>query len=522
MKKTNSVIVPILLAVFAVAVVLSLVLPHRGEISSAAAPAEQRRGAVSRVSLLRRPAAVPVPARDAVPADAKEAAPFERQRYADGDPFYATLRNTLKFSARVRTALEAPQAKWAAEGRRLLASKVAEDRALGGVLLLYAEKLDEETIHALVNDRELFVPLTVFDWVRDFGTDEEIENFSHGVGTREVSTEALAGFLANSAKYPGGGRSALELFLSRHDEETVFDGTMKFLSSPDVSYDVFEQAALKIFEPENRESALSFVDELEKKDAKDGEGLKIQLLWKLRRATEQVLEDDDDEVVPYKVWDTSLSQLEGVEVSDMGLVVRDVANYLEYGLRRDDPDFEPVVEEGTWELANSFLERVRAAGATLTEEETEALGRLEAYVERIREYDPAFAPDDEEDDDEEVDEETLNAQDMEEAEFLEADDDEEDDDDDDDEDDSDDDEDDDEDDENDEDDSDDAADEEDDEDDDDAADEEEDDDDSDEDEEDDEDDDDTDDDSDDDADAGEEDSGSDGAAAASDTAAGKK
>ena len=307
--------------------------------------------------------------------------PFDRQQYETDDPFYATLRNVLNFASQVRAARKAPRSKWAAEGRMLLTSEKAEDRALGGVLLFFAGKLDEGAVRTLVGDLDLFVPLTVFDWVRDFGTDEEIEAFENGIGLREISDEDLVAFLAASAQYPGGGRSALGLFLARHEDDEIFEASRKFLSSSDVAYDVFEQAFLKLLEPENREEAEDFIDALEREDKLDGNGLMIQMLWKLKGATKAERGDGEEETC--KVWDISRARLGRICDADMGLVIRDVANYLEYGLRRDNPDFEPVIEEGVRVAAGKFLEKVKASEPSLTYEELEALERLEAYVKRI-------------------------------------------------------------------------------------------------------------------------------------------
>jgi len=95
-----------------------------------------------------------------------------------------------------------------------------------------------------------------------------------------------------------------------------------------------------------------------------------------------------------------------------------MANYLEYGLRRDDPDFEPVVEEGSWEAAKAFLDRALSMRGSLAPEEADALDRLAANLDRLKAYDPAFAPDIDEDappspyaDDEEVDPEILAEED---------------------------------------------------------------------------------------------------------------
>ena len=343
---------------------------------------------------------------------AREQAPTPPAR--DNDPLLRALRNQMRFNERVREASGLPASRQVAEAHRLLGSGSAEDRALGGVLLFLNGQLATRDLASVVEDEQLLVPLTVFDWIRDFGADDEIAAFAETLGERDIATEDLAAFLADSASVPGGGRSALDLYLPRLDEEFLAEALSKVVSAPGVSPDVLEQAVFKLVEPENRIFAL---DVLQAAAARAGEeSLLVDNLCKWIDMARLYTNDVDD--VDYKVWDTPLQDITFLAGSDAGLAVRTMANYLEYGLRRDDPIFEPVIEEGSWEVAREFLEYAISVRDYLLPEDQDAISRLTANLDRLKAYDPAFAPDIDEDappspyaDDEEVDPEILAEED---------------------------------------------------------------------------------------------------------------
>ena len=330
------------------------------------------------------------------------------------DSLLASLGAQMRFHDRIRAARMASPSRQVAEGRRLLASGDPADRALGGILLFLNGALSGRELHAVVEDKQLSVPLAVADWVRDFGSDDEIAAYAGALSEREIPTEELVAFLAESASAPGGGRSALDLLLPRFDEEELAEGLAEIIAAPGVSPDALEQAVFKLLEPENRVFALDVLQAAAAR-AKEGDLLAESLCKWIDMARGAAEEDED---VPYKVWDTPLRDLSFLADSDAGLAVRTMANYLEYGLRRDDPLFEPVVEEGTWETAREFLEYAVSIQGELLPEERDALDRLAANLDRIKAYDPAFAPDTDEDappspyaDDEEVDAEILDEED---------------------------------------------------------------------------------------------------------------
>ncbi len=327
------------------------------------------------------------------------------------DPVLSAMQSAMRFAARVRAARDLSVGRQITEGRRLLKARSGEDRALGGILLFFNGELDWEVSDAIAKDTNLLVPLAVLDWIRDFGSDEQVVTFSQALAAREIPEEELTAYLTSSASSIAGGRSALELLLRRQDEETVADALEPVILASGASYDVREQALFKILEPENKQTGLELLDQLASNE-ENGESLLAQSLAKWKELAH--LSDPDDEEVPYKVWDTPLRELTNLAENDLGLAVRTMANYLEYGLRRDDPDFEPVVEEGAYEVAKAFLDRANATRDALLSEEADALDRLSVSIERLVSYDPAFVTDENEFDpdfDEEIDVEILDAED---------------------------------------------------------------------------------------------------------------
>ena len=339
------------------------------------------------------------------------------------DPTRRSLQPELAFSNRVRSFRALEKAAQIAKGRELLSSASAEDRALGGVLLFFNSALNDRLIRFIADDAQLAVPLTVFDWIRDFGAEEEITTFRSAIDTREISTEDLLAYIVGSSSQPGGGRSALDLLIPRFDEEEIEEGLLPVVSATGASYDAREQALFKLFEPESKSSGLAALEAIAAELPDGDASLFAEAVGKWTQLIH--LSDPDDEDVPYKVWDTPLRDLTYMADSNVGLAVRDMANYLEYGLRRDDPDFEPVIEEGSWEVAKTFFDRVQTYRDSLLPEEEAALDRIAANLGRLKAFDPAFAPGADEDnplDDEVISDEILNAEDFYVAEYLTSDD----------------------------------------------------------------------------------------------------
>ena len=338
-------------------------------------------------------------------------------------PTLRSLQPELAFGNRVRELRALSAHVQVTKGRQLLSSTSAEDRALGGVLLFLNAALDDRLMQRVADDQTLSVPLVVFDWIRDFGADDEIAAFAELLADRNISSDELVAYAMESAAQPGGGRSALDLLLPRFDEEELADGLMPVASAQGASYDVREQTLFKLFEPEFKGHGLEAVEAISAGIPSGDAPVLAEAVAKWSAFAH--LSDNENETVPYKVWDTPLRDVTFMANSDSKLAVRDMANYLEYGLRRDDSDFEPVIEEGTWQAAKGFLDRALSSRASLLPEDAAALDRIAASLDRLKAYDPAFAPRGDEDNpfaDVPISDEILNAEDFYVAEYLTSDD----------------------------------------------------------------------------------------------------
>lgn len=307
----------------------------------------------------------------------------------DGDPGLAALEPERLFSETVWETLSAPPEELVPEASRLLASGEPEERALGGVLLFFGQMLEGELLGSVASDPDPLVPLTVFDWIRDFGTDDQAAVFRKAFAGRGTAPEELLACAEESGGLAGGGRSALDLFLAGFGEDEVpVEALARIVASPRASYDVREQALFKLLEPETRpagEDALrAFADSLQ---PEDGDLLPFAA-EKLADLAGISNPDGDEE----KVWDSEAPVVFFLAQTEGGLQARDLANYLEYALRRDDPEFPPVVELGTWEFANDFLLSVRDRAGDYPASELDAFDRIAASLDRLVEYDPAFNP----------------------------------------------------------------------------------------------------------------------------------
>ena len=307
----------------------------------------------------------------------------------DGDPGLVALEPERLFAETVWDALSASPEELVAEASRLLASDEPEERALGGVLSFFGNVLEGELLEAVASDPEPRVPLAVLDWVRDFGSEEQAAAFRGAFAGRGMAADDLLALAADSAGLSGGGRSALDLFLAGFPEDGVpVEALSALVASRGASYDVREQALFKLLEPATRpagEAALrAFSDSLA---PEDGDLLPFAA-GKLAELAGVSNPDGDDE----KVWDSEAPVVFFLANAEGGLQARDLANYLEYALRRDDPEFPPVVELGTWEFANDFLLESKDRIGDFPPSELDALDRIAASLDRLVEYDPAFNP----------------------------------------------------------------------------------------------------------------------------------
>ena len=305
------------------------------------------------------------------------------------DPALATMDNEGKFSELVWSLIESPPEDFEEQREKWIVSDNPADRALAGVLDFLSDALEDDVLARIASDQDPLVPLTVFDWVRDFGIDENILAFREALAARGLSSEYLLKVASESASSIGGGRSALDLWLAGFAGDSVpVDSLATLVTAPGVSYDVRAQAFFKLLEPKTREAALNSLHTFAA-GLGDASGVLLpQTAVKWSELSEISNSDGDDE----KIWDAESTVVFYLAQSESGLPARDLANYLEYALRRDDPEFPPIVEEGTWEFANEFFERLSADRDNLSAEALDALDRIAVSLDRLVEYDPAFNP----------------------------------------------------------------------------------------------------------------------------------
>lgn len=304
------------------------------------------------------------------------------------DPDLLAMGPERRFSSRVWTELQAESDTALAErGAALLDSDSPEDRALGAALLFFADALDEAALARILGDDDLAVPLTLYDWIRDFGSEEASASFRDELRSLDLSEEALRKIAAESSGTFGGGRAALDLWLDLFagGDALPADALASIVSSPNASYDVRSQGLLKLLEPETKAFALDAMAGLTSSGGDSD--LSAQFLEKLANLAEIADEGDD-----CKIWDSQAPVVFFLTQDSSALPARDLANYLEYALRRDDPEIDPNIEEGTWEFANDYLEQMRPLAETLSLEEVDALDRIAASLDKLVDYDPAFNP----------------------------------------------------------------------------------------------------------------------------------
>lgn len=341
------------------------------------------------------------------------------------DPAMASVRREMDFSDQVFAMAENAGAATAAKARALLRSKSAMERAAGGALLLVSGEMTAADMTAIADDESLLVPFVVGDWMGDFGGHDDHSAFLALLRKRKIPSADIAAFLSSGATMPGGGRTALDIAIPRmEDDGKLSDALESAVLSRGAAYDVREQLLLKFLEPETRERGIALVGEVAEKygGASESMARMADRLLGLAALPSEATEDDGGDAglegehdgggdgdeadgpdaIDYKVWDTPVRDVAFLAGADTAFAVRSMANYLSYGLRRDDPDFEPVVEEGAYRLVRAFYERALAGQEALAAEERFVLDRLAGDIDRLALYDPEFAPDDEIDDGEEI------------------------------------------------------------------------------------------------------------------------
>lgn len=329
--------------------------------------------------------------------DEREVDVFPPDPVPPDDPGLASIGDETRFAGLVWSIVESPPDDLAGQALALLDSGSSTSRILAGILLFLENALDDELAGRIASDTDPLVPLALLDWVRDFGTDGEIASLKDAIAACPIPPDVLFEIAATSAGRIGGGRSALDLWLAGFADGSPPSGALAALvTAPGSSYDVRAQAFFKLLEPGTSGKALEALADFAA-GLDGGSGVLLPQTAEKWKELADVAGMDDD---PEKVWDAQAAVVFYLSESDLAMPARDLANYLEYALRRDDPEYPPVIEEGTWEFANDCFNRLAACQETLLPEESEALERIAVDLDRLVFYDPAFNPFEEEDDDE--------------------------------------------------------------------------------------------------------------------------
>ncbi len=258
-------------------------------------------------------------------------------------------------------------------GRPMLTSTNPTLRALGGVLLSKANALDEAALRQLVADEDLAVPFLVMEWIRDYGSAEQIAAFAEALAARDLPADQLADALLEGHFAVGGGRAALDQLAAMLPPEDREDALRQIAEESELAYDVRMRSLLVLGESAAADSYRETLDDLRNSAAEEDE------IWReaLARLEERCYDDEGAELLPANQITTR--DLYQILFNDYPHMVRDVALYLEDRLL--NPDLE--IESGSAELVGNFLKEFPESNRDWNVEDEEVLVRLNALQVRL-------------------------------------------------------------------------------------------------------------------------------------------
>lgn len=258
-------------------------------------------------------------------------------------------------------------------GRPMLTSTNPTLRALGGVLLSKANALDEAALRQLVADEDLAVPFLVMEWIRDYGSAEQIAAFANALADRDVPVDQLADALLEGHFAVGGGRAALDQLAAELPPEDREEALRQIAEEPELAYDVRMRSLLVLGESAAADSYRETLDDLRNSAAEEDE------IWReaLARLEERSYDDEGTALLPANRITTR--DLYQILFNDYPHMVRDVALYLEDRLL--NPDLE--IESGSAELVGNFLKEFPESNRDWNVEDEEVLVRLNALQVRL-------------------------------------------------------------------------------------------------------------------------------------------
>ena len=288
-----------------------------------------------------------------------------------------------RFRAAVFSTLADKSLNHAEFGRSLLASATPSLRSLGAALLVETGSFGADAAAAVAADPDAAVPLSILEWIRERGSDADLAALEAAFAARGMSVADLLAVLQSLSSSTGGAREALDRLIKLAPEDELPDLLAAVANSESAAYDARMQAlmALRGVAPFSVADGVMVGLELAAEPPDEslwGESLDLY---------SDLIDLAADDKAPYKVWDVLVRDIEFLSSLDYENAVRDMANYIENGVRGDDP----VIQEGAWRMVDAYISMVRNSGAASLAAVAEPLARLERLNEKLKPFDPEFA-----------------------------------------------------------------------------------------------------------------------------------
>lgn len=268
-------------------------------------------------------------------------------------------------------------------GRKLMSSQTASLRSLGAVLLVEKGAFSLADAAALANDADAAVPLSVLEWIRERGTPEQLAALEAALASRGMSADDLVAVLTSLSSATGGAREALDLLIKTAPKDDLPDLLATVASAEAAAYDVRMQALMAL----RGVAPFSVADNVMVKIELAAEPPSESLWGESIDLYSDLVDLAANDKAPYKVWDVMTRDLEFLASLDYENNVRDMANYVENGVRSDDP----VIQEGSWRIIDDYISQVKASDYAKDAAVSEPLVRLIRLNEKLKPFDPEFA-----------------------------------------------------------------------------------------------------------------------------------
>ncbi|MBP5545289.1 MAG: hypothetical protein ILM98_14530 [Kiritimatiellae bacterium] len=267
--------------------------------------------------------------------------------------------------------------------RRLMASSYSSVRALGAALLVESGAFSSLDAAVLADDDDASVPLSILEWIRERGTASQLAALEAALASRGMTSEDIVAVLTSLSSATGGGREALDLLIKTAPEEDLPELLATVASAEAAAYDVRMQALMAL----RGAAPFSVADNVMVKMELAAEPPTESLWGESLDLYSDLVDLAANDKAPYKVWDVLTRDLEFLSTLDYENSVRDMANYVENGVRSDDP----VIQEGSWRIIDDYISEIKSSEIASDAAVAEPLARLERLNEKLKPFDPEFA-----------------------------------------------------------------------------------------------------------------------------------